>query len=247
MNIKPKKIEKFSQIQKETLIGILLGDGHLETLTDGKTYRLCFGQNSKRSQYIQMVFEIFENWIDHPLKKRICKNTKSSSEYLYFRTRFSSSFRFYALQFYKEKEKCVPKLISRWLTPRALAFWYMDDGSLKSHQSKGVILNTHCFSFSDVNRLCIILNTKYNLLAKSRIQYSKNKEKKSYQIFISGKSLEVLRELITPYFSEDIWYKFLLPRKARKDKPLPRKGKKLLLSKENPLLCKEKVTNLPKE
>jgi hypothetical protein len=33
-------------------------------------------------------------------------------------------------------------LIRRWLTPKSLAYWYMDDGSFKSKSSKGTILNT---------------------------------------------------------------------------------------------------------
>ena len=36
----------------ETLAGTLLGDGHLETQTAGKTYRLCWSQSSKKPLYI---------------------------------------------------------------------------------------------------------------------------------------------------------------------------------------------------
>lgn len=36
---------------------------------------------------------------------------------------------------------------------------------MKSKQSKGVLLNTHCFELSDVNRLCTILSSNFSLQA----------------------------------------------------------------------------------
>lgn len=44
----------------------------------------------------------------------------------------------------------------------------MDDGSVKSSQSKGVYFNTQSFSMSDVDRLCTVLQTKFNIDAVSK-------------------------------------------------------------------------------
>lgn len=46
----------------------------------------------------------------------------------------------------------------------------MDDGSLKSAQSKGVLLNTHGFTLKDVEHLYQVLNEKLELKAHPRKQ-----------------------------------------------------------------------------
>jgi hypothetical protein len=43
--------------------------------------------------------------------------------------------------------KIVPSNIQNLLTPRALAYWIMDDGSL---QNKGLHLNTYGFTDQDI-------------------------------------------------------------------------------------------------
>ena len=48
-----------------------------------------------------------------------------------FKTISLAQFLFYHHQFYKDNIKKVPKLIHPWLTPISLAYWYMDDGSIK--------------------------------------------------------------------------------------------------------------------
>ena len=69
-----------------------------------------------------------------------------------FSTLAHHSFKFYGRRFYKKSVKRVPKDLYRFLTARGLAYWYMDDGSLKSAQSKGVILNTHGFTLKEVEQ-----------------------------------------------------------------------------------------------
>jgi len=63
------------------------------------------------------------------------------------------------------KKKGIPKLIHRWLTPKALAYWYMNDCSIKSNDSKGLLLNTHSFELSDIKRLCELFESRFKLKA----------------------------------------------------------------------------------
>ena len=207
LNIYKQSLE-LSALQREIIIGVLLGDAHLETQNHGKTYRLKFAQSNTTAHknYLFHLYDIFSDWTLTPPKHNLSNNT------WYFNTLSHGSFRFYGHQFYQSK-KVVPKLIHRWLTPRALAYWYMDDGSLKSTMSKGVILNTHSFELSDIKRLCEILESKFLLKAWPRKQV--HKDKVYYQIYISGHSYEKLRELIHPYLSQvpDMLYKFPNERK----------------------------------
>jgi len=82
----------------------------------------------------------------------------------------------------------------------------MDDGSIKSKQSKGVVFNTQGFCYKDVCTLCEVLTAKFQLSCWPR------KQKEGYQIYVSGHSYERLRDLIYPYLLPEMTYKFPLPR-----------------------------------
>jgi hypothetical protein len=188
-----------SRIQKEILIGLILGDAHLEQSWNGLSYRMKIEQSLKKKEYVYHLYEIFKNWT--------LSQAKVKRDNLFFQTRFTKSLSFFGKQFYKEKKKVIPKLIHKWLTPRAIAYWYMDDGSMKSKQSKGVFFNTQCFTFKEVTLLSNILNKKYKLKTTLR------RQKVGYQIYVSGYSYETLSSIIYPYLIDSMKYKFPLPRK----------------------------------
>jgi hypothetical protein len=201
-----KKKLKLTNVQKEVLNGILLGDAHLETQNSGKTYRLKIEQSVKHKEYVLHLYDLFKDWVLTEPAERKVNSANSSSLNIRFSTISHASLRFYAHQFYcNEKnsgqKKCVPKLIHRWLTPRTLAYWYMDDGSIKSKQSKGVIFNTQGFNYADVERLVEIFNKKLLLKASMR------KQKDGNQIYISGESFESFISLIDPYILPSMRYK----------------------------------------
>ncbi len=199
---------KLSKQQREILIGILLGDACLETSNNGRTYRLKIEQSEMHREYLYHLYELFKEWVLTPPqeKERVFRGHKKLS--FAFSTISHASFRFYAHQFYGIEGKKVPKLIHRWLTPVNLAYWYMDDGSIKSKESKGVILNTHSFSRSEVNRLAQVLGSVFGLQAKER------KQKEGYQIYISGHSYERFKELVGPHILKSMWYKIPPPRRT---------------------------------
>lgn len=136
-----------------------------------------------------------------------------------FSTISHGSLRFYGKGFYRDGKKVVPKTIHRLLTPRGLAYWYMDDGSIKSKQSKGVILNTHSFSLKEVERLCEALQAKMSILATPRPQRVGGEVR--HQIYISGRSYERLSELVSHFILPEMMYKFPPPRRPRKGRGRP--------------------------
>lgn len=197
---------KLSVVQEQILLGSLLGDGHLETGTQGRTYRYRVVQSTKKPLYFQFLYNTFQDFISTDISTRVYKTKSGESSTQMFTTQTSSVFQPYGSLFYNEKTKCVPKTIGNCLTPLSLAVWYMDDGSMKSSKSKGVYLNTHCFSCDEIDFLCEILGQNFGLKAW------RTKDKQSFRIYISGKSYDHLRNLITPYFTDDMWYKWPLPR-----------------------------------
>ena len=110
-------------------------------------------------------------------------------------------FAFMRHQFYDGHKKQVPKLIHRWLTPVAIAYWFMDGGSLKSKQSKAVIFNTQGFARAGVERLIRVLSDKFQLQAKLRHQ------KDGDQIYVSGHCYERFVELIGDQVIPEMRYK----------------------------------------
>ena len=208
---KLKQSLSLSPIQREVLVGLLLGDGCLET-QNGRTYRLKIEQSKAQQAYVDHLYHLFDGWVLTPPRVRQVISRGHASENVTFQTVSHSALRFYAHQFYRDGRKQVPKLIHRWLTPRALSYWFMDDGSLKSKESKGVIFNTHGFAPADIERLIQCLQIKFDLQAVIR------KQRDGCQIYISGNSFEKFVALVEPYVIPEMKYKLPLPRRT----PLPK-------------------------
>lgn len=196
-------------MQREVIVGLLLGDACLETQNGGRTYRLKIEQSARHEAYIQHLYSLFEEWVLTPpgaRSKRASNGTVTTN--IAFQTVSHGGFRFYAQQFYADGRKRVPVLIDHWMTARALSYWFMDDGSLKSNQSKGVILNTHCFEAQDVERLARCLSSRFGLEVAPRRQPD------GAQLYVSGRSYEKFSSIIGPYVIQEMRYKLPLARRT---------------------------------
>jgi len=198
-----KKLLKLSNKQRSIIVGTLLGDGHLETQNKGQTYRLKFEHSSKQSLYVDWLYEQFKDWVLTTPKKKPKHLKGVKYENYYFQTLSVGQFRFYGKSFYDGRgRKHVPKQIGHWLTPLALAVWFMDDGSSKSKHHKAVILNTQSFSGRDLNLL------RRALLDGFGIEASLRKQKEGLQLLIVGESAERFYKTVQPYVLPDFNYKF---------------------------------------
>lgn len=193
--------------QKEILIGTLLGDGHLETQNERKTYRLKIEHSFKQVLYVEWFAKEFQEWIQTPPKKRsrmVTLHGKTKSyDRIGFATLSSGAFRFFAQQFYPKNgiQKVVPKLIHRWLTPLTLAVWFMDDGSIKSNAHRTIFMNTHGFSDADIERLQEALKQRYGIQTRVRVQ------KDGKQIYVLAETIDTFLTLIEPYVIPSMRYK----------------------------------------
>ena len=207
-----KKTLKLTLFQRQVLVGLLLGDGCLETQNKGRTYRLLIEQSEQHTIYCDHLYSIFRSWVLTPPKISIRKNGQKSQK---FKTVSHSSFRFYGQQFYDSihppRRKKLPKLIHRWLNPCVLAYWFMDDGSFKSSQSYGILLNTQNFQLSEIRTLCQIMTERWNLKCSPRKQKNQIYKRVYYQIYISGRSFYAFLKLIDPYLIDSMRYKLPPP------------------------------------
>jgi hypothetical protein len=192
---------KLTKRQREIIVGKLLGDGHLESMNSGRTYRLKIEHSIKQKKYVDWFYQEFKEWILlRPKKKEQIVRGKVYYKY-WVSTLSSGSFRFYAQQFYGNRKKVVPKLIHRWLTPLSLAVWFMDDGSIKSKNHRARIINTQGFERREVLRLIKVLGDKFGLKCKLR------KQKEGYQIMILAESADQFAKLIKNYLHSSMKYK----------------------------------------
>ena len=143
-----KKQLKFTNEQRELIVGLLLGDGHLET-QNNQTYRLKVEHSIKQKTMLIGCIKIFPNGLINCQKARIKDSFGKELTSYGFTTYSSGLLRFYAQQFYFGKKKVMPKMIGKLLSPKALAIWFMDDGSWKSDRHHTYII--HSLDYSKKN------------------------------------------------------------------------------------------------
>lgn len=208
-----KALLKLTPQQREVIVGVLLGDACLESQNNGLTYRLKIEQSADHEAYVRHLRAMLDNWVlSGPRRRSRTSRVGTPTVSWAFNTVSHAAFRFYAQQFYLLGRKQVPRLIHRWLSPRGLAYWFMDDGSMKSGQSKAVIFNTQGFNRPEVERLISVLASHFQLATKLRRQPD------GYQIFVSGASFERFCELVDPFVIPEMRYKVPLARRT----PMPK-------------------------
>lgn len=118
---------KLSKEQREVLVGLLLGGLRIESDEERKNHmlRFEFSENSSTHSVLKRhIHDEYYEWL-HPS----CRQSEDSGDIPYrFCTISHSYFGFYADQFWPKGRPMIPKLIHRWLSPRALAYWYMYGG-----------------------------------------------------------------------------------------------------------------------
>lgn len=192
---------KLTRVQRSIIVGTLLGDGHLETQTKGKTYRLRIEHSISQKAYVDWMYKELENLVGTPPRVKLQSSYGREIQKYEFSTLSSASLRFFGQSFYRNGSKKVPKIIKKILTPLALAVWFMDDGSIKSNYHRALILNTQCFSESDLKKLQQAFEEKFGIATVLR------KQKEGKQIYILSQSVEKFIETISPNLIPSMRYK----------------------------------------
>ena len=192
---------KITSRQKQIIIGKILGDGCLET-ANGITYRLKIEHGIKQKDYVFWIYKELENLAASEPKFKLHKSsTRKDYEKYWFNTSYTTSLKFYGQQFYPQGRKVVPKLIHRWLTPLVFAVWFMDDGSVKSKECKGRIINTQSFDTISLKRLQLAIEANF------KIRTTLRKQKDGTQIYIPASEYDKLQRVIGKYIIPSLSYK----------------------------------------
>lgn len=94
--------------------------------------------------------------------------------------------------------KIIPKDLANHLTPRALAYWYMDDGHM---ESSGFRIATHGFSWNEH------LLLKQVFLNNLNISITIRETRGFYYIYIPAQYKQIFSNIIKPYILPCFKYK----------------------------------------
>ena len=199
------KKQTLTDEQKEIIIGTMLGDATIPRKKDRPGKSIKFEQRINVYPYVYHLYEVFKPLVGTGPRVRYKKDGKYS---IWFRTYSHDSILFYHNLFYSQDPssqqlvKIVPSNIHKFLTPKAVAYWFMDDGTYNyNRNTKNYLFSTQGFKQHEVQTLCDALKFCFDISA------SVHKDGDKYRLYINAKSSSSLIELIDPYILDTFRYK----------------------------------------
>lgn len=202
-----EKFPPFNETQKDILIGTMLGDSSLQTYTAGISWRVRFIQGEAHKDYLFHLYDVFKDYVGTP--PRESDDGKGHKRWS-FNTLVVPELKEIADLFYiraggKWVKTPKPFVLNDpvGLNAARLAYWFMDDGSLKTAglTTEAFIICTDGFRLNEIKMLGGLFKTQYN------IYVSYHKKDNGYRIYIPTKYKKQFATLIKPYVREDMLYK----------------------------------------
>ena len=184
--------------QLEIIYGSLLGDLCISKTKNSA--RLSFNQGGNHEEYFDHLCSLFSGLLGKINKTpRYDSRTRKYYNKFYVRSLAHNVY----LQIYNEVYINGVKTITKeWLskiTPKGIAYWFMDDGSRRG------LFATNSFSKEECLLLQEMFLTKFNI--KTRLYQSPNLEQ--YTLCIKAESLTDFENLIKPYIIPSMKYKLI--------------------------------------
>lgn len=203
-----------TQRQKNVLFAMIITDGWLSQGKKNKTPLVGFENCEKNKQLVFYLFEILKDLIrkEAPTLKEKLNPTKTKTLVSWtFRTvNHPQFFQFVEMFAFQGKYKTIPTVsnLMKHLDWESLAIMIMSDGSRKGG-GRGMELHLQGFnSKKALDRLCVAIYHRFGIKCfPSYYSKSKNKKHIQYHIQISGYSLPVIIDKVSPKMLEDFQYK----------------------------------------
>ena len=190
-----------SKKQESVLFGTILGDGYLQK-TGKNNARLRLEHGAKQKEYLFWKVENLKNLFQGKPKYLERVHPKTKRKYCYWRHQSQSTPYLGKIRkiFYPESKKIIPKNLGKYLTPIALAVWYMDDGYyyLRDKCSYLYLGNVTKKEAEIVNQIFI---KKFDFLTRVK------QKKKGYVIYFPPKEVHKLKQIIKGYIISYFNYK----------------------------------------
>lgn len=187
-----------SDLQKQLVIGTILGDGCLITSRSGMAARLQIRHNRKHQEYVEWKHKFFTKWV---LTSPRLDPFNSS---WYFRTISHPALMEIKRLFYNGNRRFVPNNIADILkSPLSLAVWLMDDGNGYAYKNyAGFRISSYGFGLEGNNLLKQCLEQNFGLEV---VIYA---DSKGHQLFFPKRSALQLYKIVEPYLVDCMRYKF---------------------------------------
>lgn len=192
------------------MVGSLLGDARLECRSLGKRHaisaRLRIQQGERQKEYVFWKYEQLKNLVSSgPQKIKAGYDKQRNKDWFswYFHTKTMEELGYLHHIFYPGGEKIFPEDIVPFITPRALAVWFMDDGS---NNGNACTISTHSFSWEDQQRIVLFFRGRFD------IRPSIQKDRTRFKIYMGKREYEKLKAVITPFIIPSMIYKICNPR-----------------------------------
>jgi hypothetical protein len=191
-------------------LGHMLGDCAIKYDASSNQASLTFEWGNKA--YAEFVYNALRDYVLSPPRVQVRRNGLGSLVTTYcFQTVKHPSFAVFKDLFYhvdKSNIKTVPAgLISKLLTPLALAVWFMDDGGQTDYRpghGKGIQLNTQGFTPDVVAQMVNELNDKFGLDCWMRLLANKGGKP---IIVVPSKSYHKFRSLVLQHMHTSMMHK----------------------------------------
>lgn len=191
------------------LFGSLLGDSWAECRNKKtKSVRFILQQENSNMEYLFWYHHFLStrNYCSSQVpKKYIRLSTGNKVRYYYKVSTYSfSNLTWFYNFFYKNLIKEIPtnEVLEIFLTPLAIAIWFMDDGDIASVGAK---ITTNSFKKKDIERIQYVIKKLYNI--DITIQSTGAKDKEKYILYIPKKSMSLFSNLIKKYLVPSMYYK----------------------------------------
>ena len=193
---------RLTRIQKDFLIGTLLGDGHIQVLKSKRLARFSASHSTKQRDYMEWKAEILSN-IASPIKTYTVFNKQVQKEYEMCNlvTKGTTDILDLHGDFYDGKSKVIRDNISDYLiSPQSLAIWYMDDGSRRGNR---MTLCTDSFSYEEH---CVLQKT---LLDNFGLEVKISKYKDGFRLVFGATKSRKFSKLIEGHVVKSMSYKII--------------------------------------
>ena len=185
------------KIKKSILIGTLLGDGYIPK-KNRKNCSIQWEHAIKDKDYA--LWKADELGLKYYIyyRNRLDNRTKKTYSSIIINTASNNILNYYRKLFYPQGKKVINKTILSILTPKAIAVWYCDDGSLYISKRTGyhLYLSVDSYSKNAKNLIRRYFENKYKLNFKHTQNRLRITSKSQIKLFMRhfGKYIKLERK-----------------------------------------------------
>jgi len=186
--------DKLTELQKELLIGTLLGDGTLYLGRRNTNARLKIQHSEKDNNYLEYKYSILNSFVTGTVMRdvRFNKNMNKNYSSRTFITVTHPEFTRFHKFFYRDGKKIVDDKILKMVTPFGLAVWIMDDGYYNKQEH---FIDLYTMNFTLEEHLLVKKWFKNKFKVIPSIEYHKQADKYylRFNVFNTRRLVDIIR------------------------------------------------------